>query len=212
MSDTTSNATPQPEVGFFDKLAAKIKKFSLDDDPAATFDESIPASGLLPSAASTFLSSTADTKRLVQEINVACHCAPAMETGKILDDTFEDLHEASKLAGVVLHFEKQNTDRAKQIKKDFVLPLCALIEKELTSVNKLLTLNLRVKLEKKKNVEEDSAAEGETEKKKSSQQSVHVEVFKQWTDHTETIARKFEEIEEERKKWDDIIANLENKK
>jgi hypothetical protein len=77
--------------------------------------------------------------------------------------------------------------------------LCALIGKEIAAVNTFLTLNLRIKLGKK--VSEDGKHE-----------SIHVEMFKQWTDHTETIARKFEEIDEEKKKWEEIIAKLENKK
>jgi hypothetical protein len=182
--------------GFFDKFVAKIKKLSSDENPAASFDEIIPVSGLLGSTSKFSLSSATDLQRLIGEVSSSSHCAPNGEMQKIFDETFFEIAEIVKLIEVTISNERFNLQRA-QYCRDLAKPVTDAVKKELAAVEHFLQLNLRVKITK-----------GE-KKDAASPPSIHVEVFKKWTDHSETCAQKLEKIEEERKKWDDIIARLE---
>ena len=108
---------------------------------------------------------------------------------------------------------------AKKRTSEHAKPLSESIAKELAGVERYLKLNLRVKIEKNKSKndeekdEKDDKDEKEEEKKNKEENqkpsSIHLEIYKKWTDHEETCAEKFEKIEEERRVWDDIIAKYE---
>lgn len=198
--------------GFFDKFVAKIKKLSLDGDPLASFDEKIPISGLLGSTSKFSLTAASDTQRLVSEVNAASHCCPQVEMHKVLDETFADLAEIVKLVDVAISNERYNLQRVR-ICRDLAKSLSEAVGREVGAVEHFLQLNLRVTMLKQNKVKASEVEAGEEQEKDEvepvSSPKIQFEVYKKWTDHSTTSTRKFEEIDEEKRKWDNIIARLE---
>lgn len=204
---------------------------------SAAFEEIIPACGLLGSTSKFTLTAAADTNKLVNEIATASHVAPNAELPRILDETFADVAEAIKLIDVAIGNERYNLQLARQRTKDHAKPLSDAIGKEVSAVEKFLQLNLRVKIDKKNygknkyNSNNDQQQQQSIEASKNNNNTdnehvdaqtesqsvevvkkgdVHLEMYKKWTDHSH-LTEKFEQIEEERKKWDDIISKYEKK-